>query len=157
MKQQEIERKFLVADSSFIEQATRVYRIAQGYLSLSPTVRVRVRDRDGFLTIKGESDATGLERSEWEYAIPIEEAQSLMQLCGTRLVEKLRYIVPYEGQIWEVDVFEGRHSGLIVAELELERADEGFGKPLWLGREVTGDMRYNNATLSLRDDLPPKY
>lgn len=154
MEQKEIERKYLVLDHSFVDQATRVYRIEQGYISLSPTVRVRIRDEEGFLTIKGESDASGLVRSEWEYSIPIEEAEGLMHLCGERLVRKLRYLVPYEGELWEVDVFQGRHTGLVVAEIELPSSKHSYALPSWVGREVTSDKRYYNAALSLRLELP---
>lgn len=155
MKHQEIERKYLVSDLSFLEHATKDYRIEQGYISLRPTVRVRLRDNEGFLTIKGNTDASGLVRSEWEYAIPWAEAIGLMNLCGERVVKKVRYIVPYDGELWEVDVFQGRHSGLIVAELELDNVEYLYSLPPWLGREVTGDKRYYNAALSLQMELPP--
>lgn len=155
MKTQEIERKYLVRDRSCLEHAVKAYRIVQGYICLAPTVRVRLRDDEAYLTIKGESDASGLMRSEWEYTIPAGEAEGLLRLAGERLVEKRRYIVPYEGEQWEVDVFEGRHAGLIIAELELDSPEQEFSLPEWLGREVTGDARYYNAALSLRSDLPP--
>lgn len=148
----EIEHKFLVSDSSFVDEAIRVHHIEQGYISVRPTVRVRLRDKEAFLTIKGPSDPTGLMREEWEYPIPLEEAKGLMRLCGKRLVVKDRYIVPHEGHEWEVDVFSGRHSGLILAELEVGSAHEVFSRPAWLGEEVTGDRRYYNATMALQEE-----
>lgn len=155
MENKEIERKYLVHNTSFIEQAIKVYHIVQGYISFNPTVRVRLRDREGFLTIKEESDISGLTRTEWEYGIPYEEGKGLMTLCSDKVVEKHRYIVPYEGEVWEVDIFQGRHKGLITAELELNSTTHAYSLPPWVGREVTGDKRYYNAYLSLRSDLPP--
>lgn len=145
----EIEHKYLVVDESFRAQATKVYHIEQGYLATRPTVRVRIRDEEAFLTIKGASDSSGLMRDEWEYEIPVAEARELMKLCSGRTLVKDRYLVPYAGHTWEVDVFLGRHEGLTLAELEVERADETYELPPWAGLEVTGDRRYYNATMAL--------
>lgn len=155
MINQEIERKFLVRTDEFMQAATKVSQIQQGYLSVLPTVRVRLMDFEAFLTIKGPSDMSGLSRQEWEYRIPVQEAQALMKLCAGRTVSKRRYLVPYVGRVWEVDVFDERHSGLIIAELELRAEDDSFELPDWLGREVTGDKRYYNASLALKLELPP--
>lgn len=152
----EIEHKFLVRDRSFIDIATRVHHIKQGYISVRPTVRVRIQDEEAFLTIKGPTDPTGLMREEWEFSIPLEDAKGLMKLCGKRIIEKDRYIVPHQGHEWEVDVFSGKHSGLILAELEVGDANEVFARPSWLGEEVTGDRRYYNATMALEEGVEEK-
>lgn len=145
----EIERKFLVTNDSFLSLATQSDQIIQGYLSVHrPSVRVRLRNRDAYLTIKGSGSKSGLVRSEWEYPIPYEEAQAMLEECGTRIVEKVRYLVPYAGKLWEVDVFSGRHEGLILAEIELEHPDEEVDLPPFVGDEVTHDVRYYNAYMA---------
>ncbi len=145
----EIERKFLVKDMMFIEIAEKHYRIKQAYLSSAPerTVRVRIRDEKAFLTIKGKSSEDGTSRYEWEKEIPIEEAIELMKLAEPLPIEKTRYIVPFKGSIYEVDVFENHHKGLIIAEIELNSVNEIFHKPNWLGKEVTGQKEYYNSYL----------
>lgn len=146
---QEIERKFLVC-GDFKSRAVREERICQGYLSSVPerTVRVRVRGEQGFLTIKGGSDASGRSRYEWEKEIPLREAQELLRLCEPGRVDKVRYEIPVGRHVFEVDEFCGENAGLVVAEVELEAVDEVFERPEWLGEEVTGDARYYNASLS---------
>lgn len=143
----EIERKFLVC-GDFETYATTSYHIEQGYIlgSDSLTARVRIRDEEAFLTIKGRSDAAGLEREEWEWPIGVEEARSLLRFSrGT--IAKRRYIVPHEGHTFEVDRFYGENEGLVMAEVELCSRDEEFARPTWLGEEVTGDVRYYNSQL----------
>ena len=146
----EIERKFFVLNTSFIEQASSKKRIAQGYLNTNPdrTVRVRIKDSDGFLTIKGRSNVVGMSRFEWEQKIDLDAAQHLLQLCEPGLIDKFRYEVKVGNHLYEVDVFLGENEGLIIAEIELASEDEAFEKPDWLGLEVTGDERYYNAFLS---------
>jgi adenylate cyclase len=146
----EIERKFFVLNTSFIEQASTKKRIAQGYLNTDPdrTVRVRIKDSDGFLTIKGRSNVVGMSRFEWEQKIDLDAAQHLLQLCEPGLIDKFRYEVKVGNHLYEVDVFLGENEGLIIAEIELASEDEAFDKPDWLGLEVTGDERYYNAFLS---------
>ena len=146
----EIERKFFVLNTSFIEQASTKKRIAQGYLNTDPdrTVRVRIKDSDGFLTIKGRSNVVGMSRFEWEQKIDLDAAQHLLQLCEPGLIDKFRYEVKVGNHLYEVDVFLGENEGLIIAEIELASEDEAFEKPDWLGLEVTGDERYYNAFLS---------
>ena len=145
----EIERKFLVLNEDFKQTAIRVHHIEQGYLKQNhPTVRIRIKDDEAFITIKGKSTPDGLTRDEWEYPIPRHEAQEMMNLCSTPPLRKERYIVPNSGHIWEVDVFHDRHEGLIIAEVELTDEQEEIELPQWIGREVTGDIRYYNANLA---------
>lgn len=146
----EIERKFLVTSEAFKKEATTNRRIVQGFLNTDPhrTVRVRILGDQGFLTVKGKSIASGTTRFEWERNIPVAEAQALLQLCETGTLEKTRYEIPLGDHIFEVDEFHGENQGLIVAEVELHAENETFSKPDWLGREVTGDIRYYNSQLS---------
>ena len=147
---QEIERKFLVTSTDFIQQSQAQHKIAQGYLSSNPerTVRVRTKDDKGFLTIKAKSNTSGTSRFEWEKKIEIAEAKQLLLLCEKGVIEKTRYLVNVGKHLFEVDVFYGDNDGLIMAEIELSDEDEMFEKPDWLGKEVTNDERYYNAYLS---------
>ncbi|MHC5354267.1 CYTH domain-containing protein [Myroides sp. LJL115] len=146
----EIERKFLVKDDSFISQALRKNHIMQGYLNSDPerTVRVRVKNTLGYLTIKGKSDSSGTTRFEWENQIPLQEAQALMLLCEDYIIDKTRYEVKYGSHTFEVDVFHGDNEGLIIAEVELNDAQESFERPLWLAQEVTGHVQYYNSYIA---------
>jgi adenylate cyclase len=146
----EIERKFLVVSDDFKTQAFAKNKIAQGYISTNPerTVRVRIKGNQGFLTIKGAGNASGLSRFEWEKEIDLQEAEQLLKLCEKGVIEKVRHEVNVGKHVYEVDVFEGENDGLIIAEIELESENEDFEKPNWLGEEVTGDERYYNAFLS---------
>ncbi len=152
----EIERKFLVKNNDFIQQATAQYEIVQGYLSATSTsnVRVRLKDNSGFITIKGKSKNGGLSRYEWEHEISGEDAAQLLKLCQGSLIIKTRYEIPISNHIVEVDVFYGENEGLIVAEIELNDEEETYIKPDWLGKEVTGDRRYSNSGLTV---FPFKY
>lgn len=112
--------------------------------------RVRIADDKAFLTIKGRQH--GISRAEFEYQIPVADAEDMLKsLCGTRVVEKTRYYLHYEGFLWEIDVFEGRHAGLIVAEIELESEDTEFSLPSFAGEDVTQDFRYSNFSLSMSE------
>lgn len=144
----EIERKFLVRDPSIVEGA-RGTRIAQGYLAHAPeaTVRVRIRDDEAFLTVKGLT--RGVRRSEFEYAVPEDDAREMLELCPAGRIEKTRYEIPVGDHVWEVDVFHGDNDGLVLAEVELADENEAPEMPSWLGREVSGDPRYFNSNLSL--------
>lgn len=144
----EIERKFMV-DGDFRQAAVGMTRIAQGYLCSDPdrTVRVRVMEDKGFMTVKGRSSSDGLVRYEWEKEIPFAEAQQLIKLCENGVIEKDRYLVPSGGHVFEVDVFHGENEGLVLAEVELSDENESFERPEWLGEEVTGDIRYYNSML----------
>ena len=144
----EIERKFLVA-GDFRGEVSGASRIIQGFLSSAPgrTVRVRIRDDRGYLTVKGP--AQGLTRFEWEKEIPADEARQLLALCEPGAIDKTRHLVPAaDGHVWEVDEFHGDNEGLVVAEIELEAEDEPFARPAWVGAEVTGDRRYYNSSLT---------
>lgn len=144
----EIERKFLLVDEQWREQVLSQSTFCQGYLSRTPerTVRVRVADDRGWLTVKGLT--RGLSRTEFEYEIPVDEAQQMLdQLCEQPIIEKWRYRVEFKGHLWEIDEFRGDNAGLIVAEVELTSEDEEFFRPHWLGREVTDDHRYFNSNL----------
>lgn len=146
----EIERKFLVTSNQFEQEAARSYLISQGFLNTHPdrTVRVRVRDNQGWLTVKGRSDEQGISRFEWEKEIPVEEASELLNLCEDGIIQKRRFEVLVGVHFFEVDVFLGANQGLIIAEIELAAIDETFDKPGWLGKEVTGDLKYYNSKLS---------
>ena len=152
---QEIERKFLVVSEAWRRAATGSELLRQGYLSSNAkaTVRVRIKDdRRAVLTLKGES--AGISRAEYEYEIPVADARELMAMAQPHVIEKRRHLVPHGGLTWEVDVFEGRHAGLVIAEVELESEDQPVDLPDWVGREVSHDDRYNNASLS-RTETPP--
>ena len=143
----EIERKYLLANADWRSASVGVpYR--QGYLSTvkERTVRVRTVGERGFLTIKGVS--VGVTRSEYEYEIPAEEENAMLdELCERPLIEKNRYTIAYEGLTWEVDEFFGENAGLIVAEVELADEDQAITLPPWVGVEVSGDARYFNSSL----------
>lgn len=142
----EIERKFLVDKRKLHALTfTSEEKIAQGYLSFSPTVRVRLKDNRGFLTIK--SSTVGISRQEFEYEIPAEDAEQLLKLCGRFVLKKYRRKLEYGGHVWEVDFFAGRHAGLVLAEVELNAPDEPVDLPDWVSREVSGDARYFNSNL----------
>ena len=144
----EIERKFLVTDRRIVE-GHNGERIVQGYLATGKTsVRVRIADQRAWLTIKGPSLHNV--RSEFEYTIPLDDAKALMAHCVASPVEKVRYRVQSGEHEWEVDVFEGANAPLVVAEVELDAADESVHLPPWVGREVTEDPRYLNARLAER-------
>ena len=146
----EIERKFLVK-GDFKAEATKSIRIIQGYLSSLPerTVRVRIWDDKGFLTIKGKPNATGMSRFEWEKEIPKEDALELLKICEPSVVSKTRHLVPSQEDIFfEVDEFHDDNEGLILAEIEVPREDYSFPRPEWLGKEVTNDNRYYNSFLA---------
>lgn len=146
----EIERKFLVI-GPFKEQASSHTHIIQGYISSQKgrTVRVRLRDKKAYLTIKGPSRDGGLSRYEFEKEITIDEGLSLLTLCEPGVIEKDRWLVPCGKHTFEVDEFFGENEGLLLAEVELSAPDEPFEKPSFLGQEVTGDRRYYNSSLRI--------
>jgi adenylate cyclase len=146
---QEIERKFLVKNDSYKEQAVKATRITQGYISSVPerTVRVRIKGEKGFITIKGIGNESGASRFEWEKEIPVEEVKDLLKICEPGIIDKTRYLVPVGNHTFEVDEFYGDNEGLVIAEVELKDENEDFEKPDWLGEEVTGDVKYFNSML----------
>jgi CYTH domain-containing protein len=125
-------------------------RIVQGFLSTDPdkTVRIRIKEEKGYITIKGRTDEGGTSRKEWEYAVDLNDARELLQLCGGTLVDKIRYLVKSGKHVFEVDEFLGLNEGLVIAEVELKSPEEKIIQPAWLGKEVTGDPKYYNAQLS---------
>ncbi|WP_347923400.1 CYTH domain-containing protein [Pontimicrobium sp. SW4] len=146
----EIERKFLVTSNAFKEEAYQKFRIIQGFLNRDPerTVRVRLKDNKGILTVKGLSSKDGLLRFEWEKDISKKDAKALLEFCEKGIIDKLRYEVKVNNHVFEVDEFYGDNEGLLIAEVELENEDEVFTKPDWLGEEVTGNIKYYNSQLS---------
>lgn len=143
----EIERKFLVKNNEF-KQLSKGVLYKQGYLSsnFERTVRVRVSNGKGHITIKGTSK--GAVRPEYEYQIPVDEANEIIDsLCEKPIIEKFRYKYTYQGFTWEIDEFLGENEGLVIAEIELETEDTVFTKPEWIGEEVTEDVRYFNSNL----------
>lgn len=142
----EIERKFLVLNDGWRTTDGVLYR--QGYLNRDKlrTVRVRQAGDQAFLTIKGKT--TGISRTEFEYPIPVAEAQDLLGLCDGSLIEKIRHKVTYAGLLWEVDEFLGDNAGLVVAEVELTSAEQAIELPAWVGVEVSNDPKYYNSNLS---------
>lgn len=153
----EIERKFLVTGDDWRAQAHEVIEMAQGYLtdfsalqggSQKSSVRVRIEGGQAFLNIK--SVQIGPSRQEFEYPVPLEDARALLALCGDGQVIKRRHLVHHGGLLWEIDEFAGDNAGLVVAEVELEHVDQAFGRPAWLGAEVTDQPRYYNVALAVR-------
>lgn len=151
----EIERKFLVRGDGWRAAAHEVLSMGQGYLNdlasvrdgtMNASVRVRVAGESAFLNIK--SRELGHTRQEFEYPVPIEDARALLALCVGGRIEKRRHLVRHGGHVWEVDEFLADNAGLVVAEIELARADEPFERPDWLGAEVTDDPRYYNLALA---------
>lgn len=151
----EIERKFLVIADDWQGLVRDSSQLRQGYLSSNAKATVRVRTKDdakAVLTLKGAT--LGITRAEYEYAIPIEDARELLAMAEPNTVQKRRHLVPYGGLDWEVDVFEGRHAGLILAEVELQSEDQPVALPKWVGAEVTDDDRYFNASLARATSVP---
>lgn len=147
----EIERKFLVK-GDFREDAFKAIHICQGYLCSDPgrTVRVRIKDERGFITIKGAGNLSGTSRFEWEKEIPLEDALEMIGLAEPGVIDKTRYLIHNDDgvHLWEVDVFHGDNEGLVIAEIELETEEDNFARPEWLGEEVTGNPLYYNSSLS---------
>ncbi|MGR9051474.1 MAG: CYTH domain-containing protein [Gammaproteobacteria bacterium] len=145
----EIEHKFLLANDNWRPLVSRSSKYRQGYLSSEPTssIRVRISDDKAWLNIK--SATIGTHRMEFEYEIPIHDADEIITLlCRKPLIEKIRHFVYVDNHLWEIDEFEGENQGLIVAEIELHEVGEPFTRPDWLGAEVTHDLRFYNNNLS---------
>lgn len=146
----EIERKFLV-NGEYKSKAYKSFRIKQGYLSLSgvSVIRVRVKGEKAYITVKSALVEGKLKRHEWEYEIPVPDAEEMLELCEESVLDKTRYLIKAGDHTFEVDEFYGENEGLLIAEVELEDEDEVFEKPEWLGVEVTGNVRYYNSFLSI--------
>jgi adenylate cyclase len=145
----EIERKFRVAGESWKLRVARTRRLRQAYLTKNGRLSVRVRiDGNESATLTIKAARSGMERHEYEYAIPLADAEELMLHREGSIISKVRHIVPIDGLSWEIDIFDGENAGLVIAEIELDRPDRHFERPDWLGEEVTGDRRYYNADLA---------
>ena len=146
----ETERKFLVTNRDYKKQYSSKEKITQGYLSKDPkrSVRIRVNNKKGWITIKGESDKKGLSRMEWEREIPLNTAKKLLKICLPNPINKIRYKIQLNNNITiEVDEFLGHNKGLVLAEIELISKDQPFEKPDWLGKEVTGIKKFYNSMM----------
>ncbi|MBF6608083.1 MAG: CYTH domain-containing protein [Flavobacterium sp.] len=145
----EIERKFLVTSDDYKLQSFSQNRISQGYLNSHPerSVRIRICGESGLLTIKGKSNESGNTRFEWETEISLTDARKLIELCEPGIIDKIRYKVAFGEHVFEIDEFLGDNDGLVVAEVELRNEDDSFDRPEWLGEEVTGVIKYYNASL----------
>ena len=146
----EIERKFLIKSDTYKYEAYKKISIKQGFLNSDKdrTVRVRLTNNQGLLTVKGLSSNDGLTRFEWEKEISKTDAEALFKLCEKGMIEKTRYLIKSGNHTFEVDEFFGDNKGLVIAEIELNHTTEIFTKPTWLGKEVTGDIKYYNSQLS---------
>lgn len=144
----EIERKFLLKNDNWRQQVVESRRIFQGYLTQnrgSSSVRVRLDGDQANINIKSRELA--ITRQEYEYSIPVDDAQTMLETLCDEALEKTRHILEYQGHIWEIDEFSGKNAGLVVAEIELQREDTEFAKADWLGEEVSEDVRYYNVNL----------
>ena len=144
----EIERKYLLKKDTWKSEASSKTKIVQGYLNSNPdrTVRIRIRNEIGYLTIKSKNK--GSVRKEFEYEIPLHEAEELILLCEQPIIEKTRHLVSKGIHTWEIDIFEGENKGLEVAEIELSKENESFEIPDWIGKEVTLETKYYNSQLT---------
>jgi CYTH domain-containing protein len=146
----EIERRFRVSSDAWRASVARSTRITQGYLAITEysVIRVRVRDENGYVTIKSRDG--GLARQEFEYAIPLEDAKSILNLCGDRILQKIRHEVTYAGYCWEIDEYLEPFEDLIIAEVELQSEREEPPRPPWIGDDITHDGSFSNAALAQR-------
>lgn len=157
----EIERKFLVPGDAWKDDATRASAtgedIRQGYLARTARgiVRIRTYGARAFLAVK--TSRTGLARNEYEYEVPVAHARAMLAACEGAVIEKTRYRVPHGRHVWDIDVFAGANTGLVLAEIELTSEDEAFERPVWIGREVSFDPRFGNAELSLHPYDAPTF
>ncbi len=144
----EIEHKYLVTDSSYLQMQSSQVEIVQGYLSREPdrTVRIRTAGNEAFITVKGRNN--GLSRLEFEFAIPLEDARQMLEICEPPIIEKMRHFVPFGKFVWEVDEYLGALSGLTTAEIEVPSVDTNYPLPPFVGKEVSDDARYFNSNLT---------
>ncbi len=146
----EIERKFLVKNNDYQKESFKKRNIKQGYLNSNQnrTVRIRIANDNAFITIKGKSNISGTSRFEWEKKINVKDGEKLLLLCESSVIDKTRFLVKKGNHIFEVDEFYGDNEGLVIAEVELNSEFETFNKPSWLGKEVTGQKKYYNSSIS---------
>jgi CYTH domain-containing protein len=146
----EIERKFLVVSENYKKNILSKHSIRQGYLCVEPkrSVRIRIVDEKGYITVKGSASKDELSRFEWEKEISKEDANRLILLCESNIIEKTRSLIEYKGSTFEVDEFHSNNNGLIIAEIELKNKNQYFEKPPWIGKEVTGVKKYYNSQLT---------
>ena len=146
----EIERRFRLSSDAWRADIARSTQITQGYLAItdSAVIRVRVRDANGYVTIKSRDGK--LAREEFEYAVPLDDARSLLKLCGHRILEKIRHDVMYAGYLWEIDEYAAPLEDLILAEVEMQAESEDPPRPPWIGEDITYDGRFSNAALAQR-------
>lgn len=144
----EIERKFLVK-GPFKKLAKKSMRIRQAYISVDPmrTIRIRIVGEKGILTFKSVAGQGSFTRKEWEFEIPLNDAEEMLKICLPGIIDKTRYLIPVGRHTWEVDLFHGKNEGLTIAEIELRSEAEKFEKPGWIGEEVTGNSKYYNSNL----------
>jgi adenylate cyclase len=144
----EIERKFLVK-GIFKHLAVNKIRIRQSYFSTDPKriIRIRITDTQGIITFKSNINGGSFSRNEWEFEIPLKDAEEMIKICLSGIIDKTRYYIPAGRHMFEVDVFHGKNEGLVIAEIELSSETEEFEKPEWLGEEVTGKPEYYNSNL----------
>ena len=144
----EIERKFLVK-GKFKHLASKTSRIRQAYFSIDPKriIRLRITDNKGVITFKSNIQGELFSRNEWEFEIPLKDAEDMIKICLPGIIDKTRYYIPACKHVFEVDIFHGKNAGLIIAEIELSAETEEFEKPEWLGEEVTGKPQYYNSNL----------
>lgn len=144
----EIERKFLVRGDAWRKSTVRGYALRQGYFPMEELCSVRVRIEQERASLNIKSRTLGVTRSEYEYAIPLADAEDMLaHFCQRPLIEKTRYRVPYRGHVWEIDVFAGENAGLVVAEVELHSDEDSLELPDWVSEEVSDDARYYNVCL----------
>ena len=144
----EIERKYLIINDAWKALADDGMQIIQGYMGSNEKSSIRIRINGDKANLNIKSKTIGIKRSEYDYKIPLKEAKEMLEtLCDKPLIEKTRYHVKHENNVWEIDVFAGENEGLIVAEIELDATDETFNLPDWIGEEVSNDPRYYNICL----------
>jgi adenylate cyclase len=145
----EIERKFHVTGTDWERSVARKRRIRQAYLTKNGRISIRIRiDNDTRATLTMKTSQPARRRKEFEYDIPIADAEELLELRDGAVIEKTRHDVPIGGLTWEVDVFAGENSGLTIAEVELDHEDQAVERPSWIGEEITHDQRFYNADLA---------
>ena len=145
----EIERKFLLQSDDWRNEVQSSTRLIQGYLVRGDNMAIRVRIKGESAEINIKQTRDGISRLEYEYEIPLDDAQEILdQVALKPLIDKTRHHVVHGKHLWEIDEFYGDNAGLLVAEIELDSADEAFERPAWLGEEVSLDQRYYNSNLS---------